>query len=119
MPPTHSAREDHGETLYVSLELGQLTWLVTSLSPGSTKMSKYSSLAGNGSALLSLLERVRARAVQAASGAVNIVMIQEAGLDGFWVHRLRTRTGSRATWLILHRSAFPDGSAERRPTPLW
>jgi transposase len=88
MPPTHSASEDHSETLYVSLELSHSTWLVTSLSPGSTKMSKYSSPAGDGRALLSLLERLRARAAQATRGAVNIVMIQEAGLDGFWVHRL-------------------------------
>jgi transposase len=33
-------------------------------------------------------ERVRARAQQLTGRSVKIVVIQEAGLDGFWVHRL-------------------------------
>jgi transposase len=61
---------------------------VTSLSPGSQKMSKYSTLGGNGAALLGLLRRLQVRAEQIAGGPVDIVVIQEAGLDGFWVHRL-------------------------------
>ena len=119
MPPTHSASEDHSETLYVSLELSHSTWLVTSLSPDSTKMSRAASPAGDGRALLSLLERLRAREAQATRGAVNIVMIQEAGLDGFWVHRLlEARIVSRAMSWIPRRSPFPGGSAARRPTSL-
>src|SRR5215472_9185044 len=39
---SHCRRDD--ATLYASLELSQATWLVTSLSPGSEKMSKHSTL---------------------------------------------------------------------------
>jgi transposase len=75
-------------TLFVSLELSRSTWLVTSLMPGSDKMSKHSVVGGDGSALLQLLARLRTKAEQRAGGPVAIVAIQEAGLDGFWVHRL-------------------------------
>jgi transposase len=75
-------------TLYASLELSQSTWLVTSLSPGSVTMSKHLMPAGDGPGLLSLLARLRTKAEQVAGAPVEIVVIQEAGLDGFWVHRL-------------------------------
>jgi transposase len=34
-----------------------------------------------------LLARLRGRAEQLVGGSLNVVVIQEAGLDGFWVHR--------------------------------
>jgi transposase len=88
---SHCRRDD--ATLYASLELSQATWLVTSLSPGSERMSKYSTLGGNGAALLGLLRRLQVRAEQITGGPVEIVVIQEAGLDGFWVHRLLNANG--------------------------
>jgi hypothetical protein len=51
-------------------------------------MSKHASPGGNGAALLDLLSRLRAKAEQFAGKPVEIVVIQEAGLDGFWIHRL-------------------------------
>ena len=75
-------------TLYASLELSRSTWLVTSLSPGSEKMSKRTLPGGDGAALLDLLNRLRAKAEQFAGRSVKIMIIQEAGLDGFWIHRL-------------------------------
>src|SRR6201998_1343617 len=51
-------------------------------------MTKYSTTGGDGGALLGLLERMQARAQQLTGRSVKIVVIQEAGLDGFWVHRL-------------------------------
>src|SRR6202158_6577856 len=75
-------------TLFASLELSQTSWLVTSLSPGSVTMAKHSISAGDGAGVLGLLARMRARAESAAGVPVEIVVIQEAGLDGFWVHRL-------------------------------
>jgi len=77
---------DHS-TLYASLELSPTSWLVTSLSPNSNKMSKYSIAAGDARKLLALLARLRGRAEQLVGGSLNVVVIQEAGLDGFWVHR--------------------------------
>jgi transposase len=80
-------------TLYASLELSRASWLVTSLAPGSDRMSKHSTAGGDGSALLGLLERTRTRMQQVAGHPVKIVAIQEAGLDGFWVHRLLEANG--------------------------
>jgi len=80
-------------TLCVSLELSRSTWLVTCLLPERDRMSKYSTPGGDGGALLSLLERMRARAQQLTGRPVKIVVIQEAGLDGFWIHRLLEANG--------------------------
>src|SRR5258708_14249009 len=88
-----SHRQWDDTTLYASLELSQATWLVTSLSPGSEKMSKYSTPGGDGATLLGLLRRLQVRAEQFTGGPVDIVVIQEAGLDVFWVHRLVEATG--------------------------
>ena len=91
--------EHHTATLFASLELSQTSWLVTSLSPGSVTMSKHSISAGDGAGLLGLLARMRVKAESVAGVPVEIVVIQEAGLDGFWVHRLleANRIKSHAT----------------------
>jgi len=56
MRPTDKARkqdmardQSDRSTLYVSLELSRSTWLVTSLSPSSDKMSKHTIAAGDAS----------------------------------------------------------------------
>ena len=79
-------------SIFVSLELSRSRWLVTSLSPGSGKMSKHSVAGGDGAGLRDLLTRLRDKAEQRA-GPVRIVLIQEAGLDGFWIHRLLVAHG--------------------------
>jgi transposase len=80
-------------SIFVSLELSRSRWLVTSLSPGSEKMSKHSVAGGDGAGLLDLLIRLRDKAEQRAGTPVRIVVIQEAGLDGFWIHRLLATDG--------------------------
>ena len=80
-------------TLCASLELSSSTWLVTGLLPERDRMSKYSTPGGDGGALLGLLECMRTRAQQLTGRPVKIVVIQEAGLDGFWVHRLLEANG--------------------------
>jgi transposase len=73
--------------IFVSLELSRRTWLVTSLLPGSEKMSRHAVGAGALGDLLTLLGQ-RQATTQARSGReYRIVAIQEAGLDGFWLHR--------------------------------
>jgi transposase len=83
--PPHDRRQQ--AALYASLELSRSAWLVTSLAPGG-KMSKHSVAAGDGAALLALLARLRGRVEQSAGGPVAVVVLQEAGMDGFWLHRL-------------------------------
>ncbi len=75
--------------IFVSLELSRSTWLVTSLSPGGgEKMSKHSVRSGDVAGLLQQLGRLRDKA-QARTGKIfPIIGIQEAGLDGFWLHRV-------------------------------
>jgi transposase len=81
-------KQHHPVVLYASLELSRSTWLVTSLSAGSNKMSKHVTAGGEGAALLALLAHLRSKAERAAERSVSVSVIQEAGLDGFWVHRL-------------------------------
>lgn len=74
--------------IFVSLELSRSSWLVTSLSPGSQKMSKHKVSAGSGPALLGLLAQLKSKAEARLGRPLRLVVIQEAGLDGFWLHRL-------------------------------
>jgi transposase len=79
--------------IVVSLELSPKKWLVTSLSPGSGKLSKRWIDGGDGAELLALLRVLRAQAERQVGGAVQVVSIYEAGLDGFWLHRLLEANG--------------------------
>jgi transposase len=80
-------------TLFASLELSKSKWVVTINSPGSEKFSKHIVEGGDGARLLDLLSRWRAKAEQRYRVPVKVVVIQEAGLDGFWVHRLLLAEG--------------------------
>jgi transposase len=74
--------------IFASLELSLSSWLVTSLSPGAgEKMSKHSIAAGDLAGLLALFAELRRRAEARSGTTYPIVTIQEAGLDGFWLHR--------------------------------
>ena len=85
--------------IHVSLELGHKNWLVTSLPPGSEKMSKYIVSGGDSKALLELLSRLVARAGVRVAGSPRAIVIQEAGLDGFWIHRVLENAGVES-WLV-------------------
>jgi transposase len=67
---------------------------VTVSAPGSVKLSKHAVIGGDGSALLDLLGRLRATAERRVGMPVQVVVIQEAGLDGFWIHRLLEANGT-------------------------
>ena len=73
--------------IFVSLELSKSSWLVTSLSPGSEKMSRRSVPGGDMRALLACLDALRDKALTRDGQRYPVVVIQEAGLDGFWIHR--------------------------------
>jgi transposase len=51
-------------------------------------MSRHSVAAGDGAELVSRLVRLSARAQSVSKIPIKICVIHEAGLDGFWVHRL-------------------------------
>lgn len=83
----------HDDAVLVSLELSAKKWLLTSRLPLSGKISKRWLQAGDSSGLLSLLARLRDKAQEQFGRPVRIVSIQEAGLDGFWIHRLLASEG--------------------------
>jgi transposase len=80
-------------TLFGSLELSKSKWVVTINSPGSEKFSKHVVEGGDGAGLLDLISRSRAKAEQRYGVRVKAIVIQEAGLDGFWIHRLLLANG--------------------------
>jgi transposase len=80
--------------IFVSLELSRSTWLITSLSPGGgEKMSKHSVSAGDIAALLSRFSELKQKAFARMGQSFPIIVIQEAGLDGFWIHRVLQSEG--------------------------
>jgi transposase len=84
--------------IFVSLELGKSSWLVTSLSPGSEKMSRHTVAGGDISALFSCLTGLRDKARVRQGKLYPLVVIQEAGLDGFWIDRML----NREDWIDSH-----------------
>jgi transposase len=75
--------------IFVSLELSRSNWLMTSLSPGKgEKMSRHTVPAGNTGALLGRFAELKRKAAMRTGEDYPIIVIQEAGLDGFWIHRV-------------------------------
>ena len=74
--------------IFVSLELSLTTWLVTSLSPGSgEKMSKHQVRGGDVAGLFARFSQLQAKCQTRTGRRYRLIVIHEAGLDGFWIHR--------------------------------
>jgi transposase len=74
--------------IFVSLELSRSRWLVTSLSPGAgEKLFRHQVAGGDLAALLALFVELQAKAEARTGLRYGIICLQEAGLDGFWLHR--------------------------------
>jgi transposase len=87
-PAPTAIRTDLG-AIFVSLELSRSTWLITSLSPGGgEKMSKHSMRGGDVAALLARFAQLKEKAQARTGQCFPIIVIQEAGLDGFWIDRV-------------------------------
>ena len=85
-------RSDLG-AIFVSLELSRASWLATSLSPGGEKLSRHTVAAGDAGALLGLFAALQAKAKDRSGRRYRVITIQEAGLDGFWLHRVLEAEG--------------------------
>jgi transposase len=80
--------------IFVSLELSRSTWLITSISPGGReKMSKHSVSSGDISGLLDRFRFLQEKARSRTAQQFPIIVVQEAGLDGFWIHRSLVAAG--------------------------
>jgi transposase len=99
LPSPAQTTAQPAQVLYVSLELSPSKWLVTVLLSGTSKMSKHVIAGGDGSRLLGLLADLKAKVEQRTHVPVTVVAIQEAGLDGFSVHRLLEANGIES-WVV-------------------
>jgi len=106
-----TTRAQHA-VIAVSLELSQVSWVVTALVPGSEKLSRFSLRPGDGAGLLSLLQRLQAKAVRQIGAPTKTVIIQEAGLDGFWIHRLLEAQGIESH--VVDAASIPVPRRRRR-----
>src|ERR1700675_3495660 len=92
-PAQAAIRTDLG-AIFVSLELSRRAWLVTSLSPGGgEKMSKHWVQAGDIAGLLKRFAQLKEKARARTGRDFPVITIQEAGLDGFWIHRVLQSEG--------------------------
>ena len=92
-PAQAAIRTDLG-AIFVSMELSRRTWLITSLSPGAgEKMSKHSAPASDVAGLRHRFAELKRKAAARTGRDFPIIVIQEAGLDGFWIHRVLQSEG--------------------------
>jgi transposase len=86
-------RTDLG-AIFISLELSRSRWLITSLAPaGGEKMSKHVVRGGDVAGLLERFVQLREKTRARTGKVFPFVVIQEAGLDGFWIDRVLQNEG--------------------------
>ncbi len=113
--PVPAAARPEDNTLFVALELSRKSWLVATSAPGEAKISKRTVAAGDGPGLLALLQGLRETAERRLGRPVRVVVIQEAGLDGFWLHRLLEANGL-ASHVVDPAAIAVDRRKRRRKT---
>ena len=91
-------RTDLG-AIFVSMELSKSTWLITSLSPGAgEKMSRHAVAGGDIAGLFARFGELREKTQARTGKCYPFVVIQEAGLDGFWIDRVLRQE----SWIESH-----------------
>jgi transposase len=102
--------------IFVSMELSRKTWLITSLSPGAgEKMSKHAVAAGDTARLFERFAQLKEKARARTDQAYPIITIQEAGLDGFWIHRALQSEGIES-WVVDAASILTSRRRRRAKT---
>jgi len=112
-PDEHAAVRTDLKAIFVSLELSRSTWVITSLSPGGgEKMSKHAVPSGDIPALLARLSQLKEKARARTGQVFPIIVIQEAGLDGFWIHRVLQQEGIES--YVVDRASIATSRRRRR-----
>jgi transposase len=112
-PEDQTAIHTNLTAIFVSLELSRSTWLITSLSPGGgDTMSKHSVRGGDIPSLLQRFSALQDKAAKRTGRRVPIVVIQEAGLDGFWIHR--TLEGEGIESYVVDAASIATSRRRRR-----
>lgn len=93
-PEEPSAIRTELGAIFISMELSRSRWLITSLSPANgAKMSKHAVRGGNVAELLARFSKLKENARVRTGRTFPIIVIQEAGLDGFWIDRILKNEG--------------------------
>ena len=101
--------------VYVAIELSKRCWLIALRGPAVDRISLHRLAAGDAAGLLALIERFRRAAVEATGTEVPVLACQEAGYDGFWLHRLLLAHGI-ANQVVDPASLLVNRRARRRKT---
>ena len=100
--------------IFISLELSRSTWLITSLTPGGgEKMSKHCVAAGDVAGLLGRFAALNGKALARTGKRYPLIVIQEAGLDGFWIHRVLESEGIESH--VVDAASIATSRRRRRP----
>jgi len=103
--------------IFVSLELSRSNWLITSLSPGTgEKMSKHSVTAGDIAGLMVRFAELHRKAAARTGKSFPMIVIQEAGFDGFWAHRVLQQEGIESHVVDPASIAVPRRGGGPKPT---
>ena len=102
--------------IFVSLELSRSNWLITSLSPGGgEKMSKHSVRGGDFAGLMQRFAQLQEKAKLRTGRNFRIIVVHEAGLDGFWLHRALQNEGIESH-VVDAASIATSRAGGQRPT---
>lgn len=90
----HAGKDPVCAAVFVSLELSRSSWLVTVLAaPLGPKMSRHQLQGGDLRGLIARFSERREAVRRRTGQVVPVIVIQEAGLDGFWIHRALVAEG--------------------------
>lgn len=114
---THPLASVECGAIFVSLELSRSIWLVTALAtPVGSKMWRHQVRGGDMPGLLERFSDLQRNVQHRTGQIVPVIVIQEAGLDGFWVHRALVTAGIGSHVVDQPRSRFRAGIAAPRQT---
>lgn len=92
-PSNLSSNAKNVAAIFVSIELSRRGWLVAIHTPMADKVGLHKLKAGDGSGLLSLIQRTMKKVERTIGGPVEVISCYEAGYDGFWLHRILAEAG--------------------------
>jgi transposase len=111
-----TAALDYDSTLIGALELSSKKWVFAVQLPGSKKHTRQV-VEPSGSALMEMIERLKARSLAAGRPILRMILTYEAGRDGFWLARFLQRRGVEVH--VMQASSLPvDRRARRAKTDM-
>ena len=116
-PPGLRRRYPHRSwRIFVLMELPRRAGDHVPIAGAGEKMSKHSLSASDVAGLLHRSAELKCKAAARTGRGLPIIVIQEVGLDGFWITRCCSPRGTRATWETPPGSDLaPSAAGEDRP----